>query len=1046
MSKANKRSKTKLWGTLTPILAVLAGVFTAGTGLAYSYSPVVNTYLNFTPYKVVRNENGDISKTEYFKSPYVLKDAKWNGQSSKDGTDAYYDNDALTAADHSLGEEIEGEGAALLFNKDNALPLAKQSGVSAFSISTNNFVYGGTGSGGVDTSTAPKLKTALADASFKVNPTLADFYENGAAKSYKRSVKSFFQTGKYAINEAPWSIYTDEVKNSFATYGDAAIVVLSRVGGEDNDLPRTLTDYESNREGKIDWTNPNYLASLGELDNNSTNDGEEGNYLRLSAQEKEIFENLKTYKDNGVFKKVVVLLNSCNPIQCDFLTSNKYGVDAAMWVGAVGQTGINAVADLLSGDINPSGSLTDTFYNDNLGTPTMVNYGKTKFKNFTADDDAKGLDAYAVYEENIYNGYKYAESRYFDTVMGTNNAGKFDYSSLVAYPFGSGESYTTFSYSDFRGEEKDNNFIIHTKVTNTGSKYSGKEPVQIYMSSPYTDYDKENSIEKSAVELVGFGKTGMLAPGASEILDITIPKESMKTYDAFKAKTYVVDSGSYYFTAATDAHQAANNILNLLGKNANDGMVGTGNANLVYTYNQKQFDDKTYSLSSATDVKITNQFDNADLRIHDNAAQKNQFNLLSRNNWTKTYPIALTDRSQGNLQLTSTLKEEATTDADIIIDEDKDAKMPAYSKQNGLNLAMMRGLSYDNEAWGDLLDQMSYDDQQLLCSAGYHQTQTIESIGKPATKDENGPIGLTKSFMGSTVKCMSYPSCPVMGATLNTELIHKMGEQIGLDALHANYQGLYGPGVNIHRSPYAGRNFEYFSEDSLLSGLICEAETKGIQSKGMYVYAKHFALNDMETCRHGICVFASEQTIRQSYLKSFEYVLSSDKGNGHASMTSFNRIGTVWAGADKNLLTNVLRKEWGFDGFTLSDCWTDIADTANSGNRFGNAPAAVMAGGDSLDGRLTDCYSADYLKKSPTFCQALRESAKRICYVVANSSAMNGISSEDTIVSITPWWKTTLVSIDCVCWAGFAASCTMLVLGIIKNKKLKASSVETNKQ
>lgn len=1014
------KKKSRLWAILTGIFSVLLVIFLVGTSVANTYRPVVDTFFNISPYKIVETGDADTTNTEYFTSPYVKEGETWKGVETREGKDSYYDNDALVEADNAMGEEVEAEGAVLLFNNNEALPLEKGAKISAFGISSRDLSYGGTGSGGVDASTAPKLKTALKDAGFEQNPTLIDFYENGAGKDYKRSAKSFRQSGTYAINEVPWSKYTEDVKNSFASYGDAAIMVIVREGGEDNDLPRTNSDFESNRSSGL-GTDP--------FDSNSTNDGANGNYLSLSAEEKELLYQLTQYKKQGVFKKVIVLVNASNAVQMDFLDDPNIDIDAAMWIGAVGYSGINAVADILAGVITPSGSLPDTYYKDNMDIPAMVNFGKTKFSNWTEETDKLGADCYTIYEEGIYVGYKYVESRYFDKVMGQNNAGNFDYEKLVAFPFGYGKSYTDFQYSEMSMEEKDDTFEISVKVTNTGD-VKGKEVVQIYMSSPYTDYDKEHFIEKSAVELTGFAKTQELDPGASEVVTVSVEKEMMKAYDAFGEKTYIVDDGEYYFIAARNAHDAVNNLLAYNGKTENDGMDAAGNKDMVASYTQEKFDAQTYA-DNGNDYEITNQFDAADLRIYDDGAQADKFTLLSRSDWEGTYPVA-EDPAGGKLEFTETMENDVSRMDSFTVEEDPDAEMPAFGADNDLTLASMRGVPYDDGAWDKLLDQMTYEEMQDLSAKAFHSTMAVESISKPGTKDENGPMGFTMAFMGNNnVKGMAYPSCPVMAATMNTELLNRMGTQMGIDGLHLSFSGLYGPGVNIHRTPYCGRNFEYFSEDAVLSGLICEAETKGIQSAGIYVYAKHFALNDQETLRHGICTFASEQTIRETYLKAFEYVLSKDRANGHAAMTAFNRIGVVWAGEHKGLLTNVLRGEWQFDGFTLSDSWNDIGAAEKSGNGYGNAARAILAGGDAIDGTIDNAYSAPSLKDSPTFCQALRKSTKNLLYTVVNSNAMNGLSAEYEVIKLQSWWQTALYAFD----AALAVLVVLSIIMVIRNRK-----------
>lgn len=1009
------KKKSRVYAVFTVIFAILMIACIIGTNIALSYKAVIDSYFGLSTYKTVNSNKVDTADTEYFKSPYVLDDAEWKGQESKNGDAEYYDNKALAKSDNAIGKEVEAEGTVLLWNHNNALPLSEGDNVSDFGISSNNLSYAGAGSGAVDISRAPKLKKALKKSGLNVNPTLAEFYEKGAAKDYKRSSKSFFQTGAYAINEAPWSVYTGDVKNSFASYGDAAIMVVTREGGEDNDLPRTNSDFEASRKeaatGLFDTKNEPFNSD-------TSNDGQDGNYLSLSAEEREVLQQLTKLKEDGVFKKVVLIINASNGIQFDFLQDASIDVDAALWIGSVGYSGIYAVGDILVGKTNPSGSIPDTFYKDAQNTPAMVNFGKTKFNNADEELDKLGADCYTAYQEGIYVGYKYTESRYYDAMMGQNNAGDFDYDELVAFPFGYGESYTDFDISNLKVDEKDDSFEMSVKVTNTG-KVAGKKAVQIYMSSPYTAYDKENLVEKSAVEMVAFGKTKLLEPGKSETLKISVDKDNLKAYDSYGEKTYIVDEGDYRFVVAQNAHEAANTLLASEGQNMeNADMVG--NSDLIYTYHQDSFDAKTYSVS-ATGEKITNQFDNADLAIYDNGAQADVLPVLSRQDWVGTYPVA-EDHASGSLTFTDQMREDVSRSEDFTVEEDVDAKMPIYGAANGLTLADLRGADFDDPQWEELLDEMTFDEMAELCSQGYHSTVAISSIAKPATKDENGPVGITRTFMGSDTKCMAYPSCPVMAATMNAELIERMGEQIGIDALHADIQGLYAPGVNIHRTSYCGRNYEYYSEDVMLSGLICQAEVMGIQSQGMYVYVKHFALNDQETLRHGICTFADEQTIRENYLKAFEYPLSADKGNGHAVMTAFNRIGVVWAGANQNLIQNVLRGEWGFDGFALTDCWADIGPDGNSGNVFANAARTILAGGDSLDGTPDTPY--DSYRDSATFCQALRNSTKRILYVQANSSAMNGIAGGTQVKVITSWWQI-------ACYALTTAMAALTVLFLI---------------
>lgn len=480
---------------------------------------------------------------------------------NEDANAQYYTSDFNSAEEMvnyglALTQQVEAEGAALLMNNNNALPLAADAKVSTFSNSSVNLVYGGTGSGNIDASTADTLRTALEKVGVTVNPTLWDFYTVGAGKDYARSKSGTVAKSSEVTAEVPWDVYTDEVKDSVAQYGDAAIVTLSRVGGEGADL------------------------SYGEV-----------NYLALDENEKAMLQNVAEMKKNGTVKKTILLINSANALQVDFLKNNEYDIDAALWIGDVGISGINAVAEILTGKVNPSGSLVDTYCYDNFSAPAMWNFTPTTYEGYVEGGDVSAkAKSYMIYQEGIYVGYKYYETRYEDFVTGSGNAGDYAYGDIVAYPFGYGMSYTNFDISDMNVSYNaaDDTYTVTVKVTNTGDM-AGKKTVQVYVQSPYTDYDKENGVEKSAVSLVGFGKTGMIEPGASETLSMTVNKRDIASYDTYGAGTYILDAGDYYFTAATDAHNAVNNILAAKGytvESTNGKMTADGNADLTYTWTE----------------------------------------------------------------------------------------------------------------------------------------------------------------------------------------------------------------------------------------------------------------------------------------------------------------------------------------------------------------------------------------------------------------------------------------------------------------------------
>lgn len=546
---------------------------------------------------------------------------------NEDTNAQYYTSDFNSAEEMvdyglALTQQVEAEGAALLMNNNNALPLAADAKVSTFSNSSVNLVYGGTGSGNIDASTADTLRTALEKVGVTVNPTLWDFYTVGAGKDYARSKSGTVATASEVTAEVPWDVYTDDVKNSVAQYGDAAIVTLSRVGGEGADL------------------------AYGEV-----------NYLALDENEKAMLQNVAEMKKNGIVKKTIVLINSANALQVDFLKNNEYDIDAALWIGDVGISGINAVAEILTGKVNPSGSLVDTYCYDNFSAPAMWNFTPTTYEGYVEGGDVPAKSkSYMIYQEGIYVGYKYYETRYEDFVTGSGNAGDYAYGDIVAYPFGYGLSYTSYDISDMKVNYNaaDDTYTVTVKVTNTGAM-AGKKTVQVYVQSPYTDYDKQNGVEKSAVSLVGFGKTGMIEPGASETLSMTVNKRDIASYDTYGAGTYILDAGDYYFTAATDAHNAVNNILAAKGytvENTNGKMTADGNADLTYTWTEDALNTTTYA-TSENGTKITNQLSCADPNLYEGVDET--VTWLSRSDWNGTLPtetvkLTLTELLKKDLQ------------------------------------------------------------------------------------------------------------------------------------------------------------------------------------------------------------------------------------------------------------------------------------------------------------------------------------------------------------------------------------------------------------
>ncbi|MBR1842503.1 MAG: glycoside hydrolase family 3 C-terminal domain-containing protein [Oscillospiraceae bacterium] len=977
--------KGRIWKILTPIFAVLLVICIVAIPVSAQFASVINVALKAQTQKIVAEDGATI----YFASA-------WDSE------------EELVAHEAELCRQIEGEGAALLVNRNNALPLAKGTKFTTFSQSSYNLLYGGTGSGSMAADDAVTLKTAL-ETVFGEGTVNTDQWKFYVTSGYKRvnAATTGGNQAQYRINEVPWEKYPDALKGTWANYGDVALVVLARSGGEGADLPSGLPELEEYMTG--------------------------GDYLRLCKEEIEMLENLEKLKADGTFKKIVVLLNSSNALQLDFV--DKYGIDAVLWIGDVGMTGSLGVADILAGDVNPSGRIVDTFMKDNHSAPAMQNFGAYKYTNGaeyeteTAQNNTdpgigKANSDYVVYQEGIYVGYRYFETRYEDSVLGQGNSGDWNYDDCVAFPFGYGLSYTDFEYSNFKLDENHNGtFTVEVDVKNVGS-VDGKHTVQIYFQSPYTEYDKQNGVEKAAVEICGFDKK-MIAAGATEHFKIEIDKEDLTSYDAHLAKTYILEDGDYYFTVGKNAHDAINNILAAKGANV------PGNAELTGKWTNDKFDKETYSVSSKTGKPITNLFDNADLNKYSGAGNQT-VTYLSRSDWQGTYPTTQ------SLYITPDMWADGLTHDEsghaAIVEKMKaayypGATMPTVGVAGTLKAGDMAEADYDDPKWAELISQMPYDEMTTLIYNGFHFTEAAPSISLPGTLDENGPQGFTASLMGGA-SAMAYTSEDVMAATYNRSLIEDMGSCIGEDFLHATpagadkvYAGLYGPGANIHRTPYSGRCFEYYGEDGWVSGEVAAVEVAAIRAKGVYVFTKHFALNDQEEGRYGISTWSNEQAIRELYLEGFEGAVKEAGGN---VMSSFNRLGVIWSGAHHGLMTGILRDEWGMEGAAITDCsvYAKYMDY-----RYG-----VLAGQDLWDGYSMGMATLDGLNNDAAMVTAIQERAKNIAYNVTHSHAMN--VGNATIVQIIPWWQMTLY-----CATGFFGVLTVLgvVMWVLSAKKNKAA-------
>lgn len=837
----------------------------------------------------------------------------------------------VTEQAKDIVQEIEGEGIVLLDNKNNTLPLNKDTNLNIFGWGSVAPVYGGNGSGASNATANVTLQQGLENAGLGVNGELTKFYTDlGFARQESGPLNDF--APDYRVYEADAALYTEELLANAKAFSDTAIVMITRVGGEGSDLAPEMGDWE----------------------------GDKGrHFLELTSKEESMLEIVK---EN--FETVVVLVNSSNAMELAFLEQED--IDAALWIGGPGQTGMNAVGQVLVGDINPSGALVDTYAYDATSSPAYQNFGDFEYSNATFGPENNWFRKYVDYQEGIYVGYRYYETRFVDNATG--ECDEEAYGKMVQYPFGYGLSYTTFEQETTGFKANEDKIEVEVKVTNTGD-VAGKEIVQVYHTAPYT----EGGIEKSHVVLSAFGKTNVLEPGKSETLTLEIPIEEMASYDYKDAKAYVLEAGDYEIKLMDNAHDVIDS--------------NTYNVAETITYgegNKRESDE----------ITATNVFDYA----------AGDVTYLSRADWEGTFPTAVEKRKEASQQIIDELNDETIVNNDADVD--------IIIKDHGLELIDMVGLDYNDPKWNELLEQISVEEMQKLIGFGGYATVAVDSIKKPATVDIDGPAGLNALVNESTYNGVSYTSEVVMASTWNTDLVYAMGKAYGEEAKAWGVSGIYGPSMNGHRTPFSGRNFEYYSEDGFLSGKMGASEVKGIMEAGVYTYVKHFALNDQETHRAGIATWSNEQAIREIYLKPFE--LATKEGGTTAIMSSFNRIGTLWAGANSDLLQTILRDEWGFEGMVITDY---------DGYPFMNPDMAIRSGNDLMLSTLGDMPQ----DTSNTGKQAMRKATHNILYTVANSVAMGAGTGASM-----PAWVMLLAVINVIVIGGIVLS---YVLGNRAKKK-----------
>ncbi len=981
MKKFIKNKLSRIWFIVTCVILALLIVVTSLSSTVFYRA--ICTFLGEE-----RNSISGEGGGEYFATEYNTKEK------------------AVEYA-NGITRRIAEEGFVLLKNEKGALPLktsaADKKKISVFGKNSVNLAYAGSGSAGGDTSKAKTLYDSLEAAGYSYNTQLKDFYEDNSRSGNGRGDNPKIESGDgiagFATGETPVSMYSG-LEGSYAD-SDMALVVFSRIGGEGYDLPTTM--HKS-------------FADASKVDGAASADD---HYFELDQNEQDMLQMVCEK-----FDKVVVIINSSSPMELGFLdaasdgdnTMNGYDyashIDGAVWIGFPGVDGIMALGKILNGDVNPSGRLVDTYAKDFTKIPSYENTGL--HGNSGTDLYSGSSEHFVDYEEGIYVGYRYFETRY-ETEQ--ENGDKW-YSENVAFPFGYGLSYTNFSWeiTDKKPAENseisaDTEFSVTVKVTNDKNGVAGKDVIQLYIAAPYT-----GKLEKASKVLVGFIKTDELVPGESKEYTVTFDSYDFASFDAYgKVEAgyvgYLLEEGNY-------------NVI--LGKNAHDEI-----ARISYSVNS------TVKFPDGINTEIKPLFADA----------AEELKTLSRSDWDNTWPER---RKDSEKSLSAELKSRIdsldsgnpfTADSEEV--KEADLSFARAKKTSPVQLWQLFGKEYDDPLWDELLKNITISSMFEMCSnMGSFGTIAIDYIGKIKTLEEDGPNGFSNFLAKTDVydTCLYASEC-VLAATWNTELAKAMGDSIGNEGLVGNaksgsdfkaYSGWYAPGVNIHRSPFGGRNSEYYSEDGLLTGIMAANVIKGASEKGVYCYMKHFAVNESETHRAGVCTWLTEQSLREIYLKGFEIAVK--RGNANAVMSSFNRIGARWTGGDYRLLTTVLRDEWGFKGAVI----TDFADKAYMNNK-----QMTYAGGDIRLGNLEGKNWVD--TSNPVDVYMLKRATKNVLYITANSAAINGLGDGVQVSVLMPYWQIALIIVDCVIVVGLVVWGFFVIRKFVKGKKeIEVTELNTN--
>lgn len=964
MLQINMADVMNVIGSLTPYLIAIGVLFVLALIITFAVNK--KTVKDVATRKIVHSESWLVALVGIVVAVSMMLTGPLSTLLNNATITKYTLSDATVSKANELAKDVQSEAVTLLKNDDSNLPLSGKK-VNVFGWGSTNPVYGGTGSGSMSKQyKTVSLLDGMKQAGLKTNTELSKLYTD--YRKDRPEVGMFAQD--WTLPEVPAKQYSDKLVSDAKDFSDEAVVVLTRVGGEGADLPTDMKakgiTYKNNSKDYDDF-------QKGE------------SFLQLSKTERDMIDLVTSN-----FKKVTLVYNGANTFQFDFL--NDYPqIQSVVWCPPAGQTGFSALGEVLAGETNPSGKTSDTFLKDLTKSVSYNNFGKfeytnmadkaAKYKGFTGDD-VTAIPGFVNYSEGIYVGYKFYET--------ASDEGLINYDDTVAFPFGYGLSYTSFDQKLDSVKYKGGKVTVTATVTNTGDK-AGKDVVEVYYNPPYTD----GGIEKASKNLAGFEKTKELQPGESQKVTVKFDDDDMASYDYKGAKAYVLEKGDYDISIQSDSHH----VIDHKAITVKDTVTYDSDSN---THNG----DKTVA---------TNQFDDV----------VGDVTYLSRADHFANYKEATA--APTNFKMSDKAKETFYNNSNYDpkkFDKDSD-KMPTTGAKNGLKLSDMYGKDYDDADWDKLLDQLTFDDMDNLIANGGYGTQAVKSVGKIQLTDADGPASLNNNFTG--VGSIGFPASTAFACTWNKDLAKQFGEMIGDMAHDMHVAGWYAPAMNIHRNAFSGRTFEYFSEDSLLSGVMASSEISGAKSKGVYSFMKHFALNDQETKRtEMLCTWTNEQAMREIYLKPFE--MSVKEGGAQAVMSSFNYIGNTYAGADSALLQTVLRGEWGFKGFVLTDYF--------GGYGYQNADQEVRAGNDSM--LATTKITNHITDKSATSVKAMRQAAHNILYTAANSwQYANG---EPKVA--TPIWKTAMY----VAWGVVAVLVIGLEIVAIKrylNRKKAVATVES---